>query len=170
MRELHFPSDTHRQIVLIHSKRPAPAKTKTTTNNKKRKGRGGFAVSPRKNTSPRVLVKHGGPHECCMAVSAVFTPAWFLCLRLWRRQPTIQRATVEEPAVTCEGDDTNRHVRRAQTPPGREEILSCWILSPSAGLHFFFLNVCLKQRHFHTRPIRGRAAATLAPRPTVPAA
>lgn len=43
-----------------------------------------WATAPRKNTSPRVLVKHGKPYECCMAILAVFRLTWFLCHRLWR--------------------------------------------------------------------------------------
>lgn len=83
-RELHFLSKTHKQIGLIHSKgQPQPKQRETKRGFGARHGR---ATPPRKNTSPRVLVKHGEPHECCMAILAVFTLTWFLCLCLRRWQ------------------------------------------------------------------------------------
>lgn len=40
------------------------------------------------NTGPGILVRHYGSHECCMAILAVFTLTWFLCLcrRRWQRR------------------------------------------------------------------------------------
>lgn len=74
----------HKQIQLIHYKGQSKPK--------QRKTKGGFSVHhswatpSHKNTSPRVLVKHGKPHECCMDILAVFILTRFLCRCLWRWQ------------------------------------------------------------------------------------
>lgn len=83
--EMHFlfkkkKSKTHKQIWLIHSKgQPQP---KNKGNKKGASVYHGRATTPHRHTSPRVLVKHGKPHECCMAILAVFTLTSFLCLCL----------------------------------------------------------------------------------------
>ena len=78
---LFFLSEKHEQVLLNslqwaktnQNKKGSPTCTKVKP------------PPPHTSTSPWVLVKHGKPHECCMAIFAMFTLTWILCF-CWRWQ------------------------------------------------------------------------------------